>query len=67
MHWLVHSNNEFNADRCRKESASKQGSARKKYGVITNIMQIGLITKSYIRNKQAIKQAARSEQRGQKP
>ena len=56
---MVRSYNRYNVDRCRKESASKQESANKKYVVITNIMQIGLITKFHIRNKQASKQASK--------
>ena len=45
MHWLVRSYNEYNAGRCRKESVRNQESASKQYVVITNIMQIGLISK----------------------
>ena len=55
--------NEYNTDRCCKESASKQESTNKQYGVITNTMQIGLITKFHIRNKKASKRAASSEKR----
>ena len=62
---MVHSYNEYNTDRCCKESASKHESRSKQYRVITNKMQIGLITKSHTRNKQASKQSIKQASKQQ--